>query len=37
MVKADTEFRKTCIWCIAAAVALIPLALVLIWFLLSAD
>lgn len=37
MVKADGQFRKTCVWCIAAIVALIPLLLFLGWYLFSAN
>lgn len=37
MAKTDSTFRKTCIWCVAAVVALIPLLLFLGWLLLSGD
>ncbi len=37
MVKADSPFREICTWCIATLVALIPLVLLLVWLMSSAD
>ena len=35
-LEPESEIRKTCVWCIAAAVAVIPL-LMLVWYLYSAS
>jgi len=38
MVKSDDDqIRKSCVWCVAAVVALIPLLLLLGWFLFSSG
>lgn len=37
MVKTADPIRKSCVWCVAVVVALIPLILLLGWFLFSSE